>query len=110
MVEEVARLWGYDQVPLTFISGAPPRPQPNPLLQLKERLRDLLVALGLQEAVTYALTSGEKLEGMKAPLGIRVANPLNREQDYLRTSLRPGLLTTLARNQRHQEGGLQWPR
>jgi phenylalanyl-tRNA synthetase beta chain len=103
LVEEVARLWGYDRVPLTLISGSPPRPRPSPLLQLRERLRDLLVALGLQEAITHALTSGEKLEGVKAPLGTRVANPLSREQDYLRTSLRPGLLSLLAQNQKYDE-------
>lgn len=103
LVEEVARLWGYDRVPLTLISGSPPRPRPNPLLQIKERLRDLLVALGLQEAVTYALTAGEKLEGVKAPLGIRVANPLTREQEYLRTSLRPGLLSLVGQNQKYDE-------
>jgi phenylalanyl-tRNA synthetase beta chain len=102
-VEEVARLWGYDRVPLTLISGSPPRPRPNPLLQLKERLRDDLVALGLQEAITYALTSGEQLEEVKAPLGIKVANPLTREQEYLRTSLRPGLLSVLAQNQKYDE-------
>ena len=103
LVEEVARLWGYDNVPLTLISGAPPRPRPNPLLQLKERLRDLLVALGLQEAINYALTSVGQLEGVKAPLGIKVANPLTREQEYLRTSLRPGLLSLLAQNQKYDE-------
>ncbi|MBU2008368.1 MAG: phenylalanine--tRNA ligase subunit beta [Chloroflexi bacterium] len=103
LVEEVARLRGYDQVPLTLVSGPPPSPRPNPMLQLKERLRDLLVALGLQEAITYALVSAERLEAAKAPLGIRVANPLTREQEYLRTSLRPGLFSLLAQNQKHDE-------
>jgi len=103
LVEEVTRLWGYDRVPLTLISGSPPRPRPNPLLQLKETLRDLLVAMGLQEAVTYALVSAEKLEAVKALLGIKVANPLTREQEYLRTSLRPGLLSLLAQNQKYDE-------
>ena len=43
------------------------------------------------------------MEAVKAPLGLKVTNPLSQEQEYLRTSLRPGLLSILALNQRHQE-------
>ncbi|MEW6033825.1 MAG: phenylalanine--tRNA ligase subunit beta [Chloroflexota bacterium] len=109
LVEEVARIIGYDQVPTTVIAAPIPSYEPSPVLLLKERLRDILVACGLQEVITYSLTSLENLKrtmpdlSLPGPMPLRMANPMSREQEYLRTSLRPRLLLTLAQNQRYED-------
>ncbi|MEE9201990.1 MAG: phenylalanine--tRNA ligase subunit beta [Dehalococcoidia bacterium] len=100
VVEEVARVVGYDRLPTTVLSGRLPHRQPDAMLRLKERVRDILAASGLQEAITYSLVSAAGLEATGSPVGLRVANPVSREQECLRTSLRPGLLTALATNQK----------
>ena len=108
LVEEVARIIGYDAIPLSPLSGELPQFEPNPLRSLRERVRDILVGCGMQELVTYSLISREALEKalVKGTDPIRVANPLSREQECLRTSLRPGLLRAFAANERQLKGGL----
>lgn len=104
LVEEVARIIGYDQIPLTMLASPLPSQQPNLSLSLRERVRDLMVRSGFQELISYTLTSKERTYDMAA---VHVANPMSSEQEYLRTSLLPGLLTTLSRNQRHDGKGLR---
>jgi phenylalanyl-tRNA synthetase beta chain len=111
LAEEVARIIGYDQIPVTMLSSPLPPQQPDPLLSLREKVRDILAGCGLQEVITYSLTSREKLEwispsGYSSPT-LRLANPMSTEQELLRTTLRPGLLSTLAANQRHEPSGIR---
>ena len=108
LVEEVARVVGYDRIPTTTMSAPIPPHNPNPLRELKERVRDLFVAAGFQEIVTYSLVGAGALK-VKAPgpEPLRVANPLTPEHEYLRTSLRSSLLATMASNRRLEEGPLR---
>ncbi len=111
LVEEVARVIGYDAIPTTFLADPIPSHQPQPLRELRERVRDILADAGMQEVISYSLTSQKTSDtvpgfhGQPAPL--RVANPMSPEQEYLRTTLRGSLLTTLASNQRFGETGLR---
>ncbi len=108
LAEEVARIMGYDAIPTTTLSSELPRQQADTGLAFREQLRDLMVAAGLQEIITYSLTSQEKLaRAASAENAIRVANPLSTELEYLRTSLRPGLLSILAANQKYEDGGIR---
>ncbi len=108
LAEEVARMIGYDTIPTTALSSELPRQQADAGLTFREQVRDLMVAAGLQEIITYSLTSREKLaRAASAEDAIRVANPLTAELEYLRTSLRPGLLSTLAANQKYEDGGIR---
>ena len=108
LIEEVARIVGYDEIPTTPLSTPIPHHQPQPLRELRERVRDTLVACGMQEVITYPLVSIEDLnrpgalQDVSQPL--RVANPMSREQEYLRLALLPSLLGTLAANRRHYDG------
>ena len=110
LVEEVARIIGYDEIPTTMLSGELPRHEPTPLTSLRERLQDIMVGCGMQEVINYSLTSRDVLHKTKyngrfgEPIGI--ANPLSREQEFLRLSLRGGLLTTFAVNERRRSNGL----
>src|SRR5581483_7896408 len=57
VVEEVARVIGYDQIPAEPLAGAIPPAIPQPLRELRERTRDALAAAGMREVITYALTT-----------------------------------------------------
>ncbi|MCJ7515688.1 MAG: phenylalanine--tRNA ligase subunit beta [Dehalococcoidia bacterium] len=113
LVEEVARIIGYDKIPTTMLSSSLPRYEPVPMLSLRRQLRNILVSCGFQEVLSYSLTSLEVLEKLSpefhlmGPVPMKVANPMSREQEYLRTSLRAGVLSVLARNERYQESGIK---
>ena len=113
LVEEVARIIGYDNVPTTMLSAPLPMHESMPMLSLRQRLRSILVSCGFQEVLTYSLTSLEMMSRLSpelrltGPAPVKVANPMTREQEYLRTSLRAGLLSVLARNERYQENGIR---
>ncbi len=108
LVEEVARVVGYDRIPTTTMSAPIPPQDPNPLRELKERVRDLFVAAGFQEIVSYSLVGAGALKvSAPGPDPLRVANPLTPEHEYLRTSLRSSLLATMASNRRLEEGPLR---
>jgi len=108
LVEEIARIIGYHELPTTLPSGALPRHEPDPMRALRERVSDILVGCGLQEVITYSLTNLELLRKVASPLTpLRVANPITTEQEYLRTTLRPGLLKILAANEKHEEGSIR---
>lgn len=104
LVEEVARVTGYDDLPAAPLAGAIPRHPPLPARSLRERVRDLGAAAGLSEVMTYSLVSDADLaavlseEARRAAPALRVANPLGEARDSLRTSLRPGVLRAAALN------------
>ena len=108
LVEEVVRIIGYDSVPTTMLATPIPYHQPTPMITLRERVKDALVAAGMQEVITYPLVSletlqqSDHLDGTALPL--KIANPLSADREYLRPTLRPSLLVTLADSQGHSEG------
>jgi phenylalanyl-tRNA synthetase beta chain len=109
LIEEVARIIGYENIPTTMLSASLPTFEPTPMLHFREKLRDLFVSCGFQEVITYALTSSELITMLSpdyklvGPEPLSVANPMSRSQECLRTTIRPGLLTALARNQKYQQ-------
>jgi len=113
LIEEVARIEGYDKIPTTLISQPIPAKIPNPLIKLKRKTRQSLVGYGFQEVITYALTSRELITKLQAGSGspevtpLRVANPMTAEQEYLRPNLRANVLGTLVSNRRHEAGGIR---
>jgi len=56
LIEEVARIIGYDRIPMTMLSDPLPRQNPEPALSLNARIRQSLVGYGFQEVITYSLT------------------------------------------------------
>ncbi len=113
LIEEVARIIGYDKIPTTILSQSIPPHRPAPMLDLERKIRDTLAGYGFQEAITYSLTSLEMLRkfrpqtGKVAPMPSRLANPMTAEQEYLRPTLRANLLAILASNRRHEESGIR---
>jgi len=113
LAEEVARIIGYDKIPATMLSQPLPRQNPEPILNLKQKVGYSLTGYGFQEVITYSLTSLEMLNKLLPeahpvePMPIRVANPMTAEQEFLRPNLRANLLAALSANRRHEEGGIR---
>ncbi|OGN74519.1 MAG: phenylalanine--tRNA ligase subunit beta [Chloroflexi bacterium GWB2_49_20] len=104
VMEEVARMYGYDRIPETRIADELPPQAGNPELEKEENLRNLLVALGLQEVITYRMTSPERQERLGPQNGyVQLANPIAPEKRVLRRSLLANVLDTLERNARLQD-------
>jgi phenylalanyl-tRNA synthetase beta chain len=110
IVEEVARIVGYDRIPVRVPTGVLPLHERHPLELLRERVRDALVGFGLQETISYALIDPAWLDRLThdgtpiAPAPLPITNPTSPTQSVLRTTLRASMLDTAARNLRHRKG------
>ena len=104
LIEEVARLNGYDKIPATMpvsrvVSDLPTRHQ-----EIEKQVRNLLVNNGMTEVINFSFTApdaaGKLLLAADDPrhCAIKLANPLVDEQSVMRTTLLPGLLETVAKN------------
>jgi phenylalanyl-tRNA synthetase beta chain len=107
LLEEVARMYGYDNIPRTRLADMLPEQRGNPLLEAEERLRDILVGLDLLEVSSYRMVSPER-EARALPLDVtlqdmpyvRLANPIAADRTVMRRSLLSTLLEILERNMR----------
>ena len=114
LIEEVIRIIGYDEVPTTMLSSPIPYHRPNAMTALKDALRDALAAAGMQETISYPLVSLEDMDRLNVngethgPSAVlRVANPMSAEQDIMRPTLAASILSTLAYNRGHNDGGFR---
>jgi len=103
LIEDLARIGGYDRLPERLLALEMPAPAGNRALDLEQKLQDRLVDLGLTECITYAFSSADlerKLDpaGVAAPECVTLMNPISPERSVLRRSLLPGLLEVAARN------------
>ena len=108
LIEDIARIHGYEEIPLTLIKDVLPPQRSQPLLAGIERTRDILVGCGLTEIISYGLTSLDSINRaqfhgppVEASTYIRVANPISQEREFLRQSLLPSMLETLRSNSRY---------
>lgn len=110
LIEEVARLYGYDNIPTTLMEGETTQGQLSVSQQIRRQIRHHLMASGLSEAVSYALVSpahADEVEGLHAgAVPIPLAMPMSEERSVLRTSLIPSLLETAAYNKNRQNHDL----
>jgi len=94
IVEEVARIYGYHNLPSELMLGKLPEPVFNTPFEFEENLRQTLKALGGAEVLTYSLVS----KGLEPGTALRLKNPLGIDTEYLRTSLKPSLLEAVKTN------------
>jgi phenylalanyl-tRNA synthetase beta chain len=116
LVEEVARIFGYDAIPAVLPRG-PSEIKPEPAeREVERRIREALSGAGLMEIVSYAFvgpqelpwTTIRELDAHGGPVdAIALVNPLSVEQSVMRTSMYPGLLRTLSHNLRQQADGVR---
>ena len=125
LVEEIARMVGYDNIPTTLPSGPLPDAAPAPLRTWTDRAKQIMVGAGFAEAITYTLTNTTRMErllpkGISAELTedlsrevaeavlplhaepLHLKNPFTSEAGTLRTVTLAGLLETLAHNLRRR--------
>lgn len=99
LMEEVARLIGYDRIPTTLPQGDQTQGRRTPEQEFRRRLRRVLAQSGLDEVLTYTFTRAETdAQWGSAKHSIPLLNPLREELGVMRTSLIPGLLDVAARN------------
>lgn len=104
IIEEVARIYGYDKIPTTLPFGATTQGYRTTKQRLKEKAEDTLIALGMMEVITYSFINPRHFEWLRMPESyslrnaVIVKNPLSEEQGVMRTTIIPGLLETVKRN------------
>lgn len=113
LIEEVARLVGYNDLPTTLPVVPLSFAASDPARQLRARVAEVMTALGFSEAINYSFVSEKHFDllGLAGddPLRatVRLRNPLNDEQSVMRTLLLPGVLENVRRNLNHQVGDLR---
>lgn len=104
LVEEVARLFGYDNIPTTLPSGPGRAGGLTREQKLVREIKRTLAGAGIQEAYTSSLIGTADLEKMTYPEGhpagraVALANPVSKDEAILQPSLIPGLMLAVARN------------
>jgi phenylalanyl-tRNA synthetase beta chain len=103
LIEEVARLIGYDNIPVTLPAIRPTEEDFSERV-LRDRIKALLVGMGFLEIITYSFISPRSADILGAEghshlrSFVKLLNPLSQDQSVMRTSLIPGLLSTVHLN------------
>lgn len=102
LVEEVARLGGYDKIQETLPERPPIEIPTNPLRNLEEKTRDFFAGVGLFETVSFSLTNPSHFEtaGFDPKAFLEIHNPIHQELTLLRPSFLISLIEVLSRNER----------
>jgi len=116
VVEEVARIVGYEVLPATLPTGETPAVERDAMFQLERTVRATLVAGGMYEGRSYATLSEEEVAqwsndgsvALASTVGaerlVRLVNPINAERPIMRPALLPSLLPAVTENLKHQTG------
>ena len=108
LIEEIARVHGYDNIPTTLPKGDIPVPASNPKTEVGRRVKHFLLSAGMMEAVNYSFCDPNCFDRIRLtaddPLRntLKLRNPLSPEMSVLRTTLTPGLLENAQHNRNHQ--------
>jgi phenylalanyl-tRNA synthetase beta chain len=105
LIEEVARIHGYDAIPEAPVTGEVAVGSAGGHRVSLDRVRETLCAGGYQEAVNYSFVDRQQLADVFQDAQVLpLANPLSADMNVMRTTLLPGLLAAVARNLRRQQG------
>ena len=100
LIEEIARLYGYDRLPTRMPRAELTVQAPDREDLFQKRLKEVFWALGFREVITYSFISPQSLKALELSpedprnRTLRLANPLSETQSVMRTTLIPGLLET----------------
>jgi len=100
LIEEIIRIYGYDNIPLDYPLVPQVAPKLNPKLELIAEIRNLMIGLGFNEVLTYSFTGEEMLKACNIELGnhIKLLNPQSPERSYMRMSLIPEIMEATVNN------------
>ena len=125
LTEELARIIGYEHIDTTLMDDVLPPQRRNHKLETEENIRDILVGCGLQETISYSLTTVENHDkfnpGKKSAAELNIPfvtllNPLSVKRNVMRRSMQVSALENLAYNHRYTKryavfeiGRVYWP-
>ena len=104
LIEEVARMHGFNQIPETLPFGASTQGVRTPEQQMNWDIRNIMISCGFSEVVTYSFVHPRVFDLMNLPQdskfrnAVQLQNPLSEEQSVMRTVLVPSLLEVLQKN------------
>ncbi len=105
LIEEVGRIYGYTEIPISHSSAATVMQCEPEMAFSLQRAKELLVDRGYQEVITYSFISQEMHDLMDTQhASVKLANPISSDMSIMRTSLWPSLLQTAVYNQSRQQG------
>ena len=108
LVEEIGRMVGYDNIPVTSGQNATRLGTATEQRVDADAVSDLLVARGYSEVVTYSFIGEPAQRTIDADaVPVRLANPIASDMNVMRSSLWPGLLDAARRNMSRQQPGLR---
>lgn len=111
LYEEVARLIGYDRMPTTMPVAPIPLHPANHALRLREAIRDAMVLSGLNEIISYSMTTPEaearlmydQNNGNKDERYVTLMNPISSDKTVMRRTLMPGMLNVISYNKKYTD-------
>jgi len=113
LIEEVARLQGYNDIPTTMPTVPMSFPEQQPGVQLRKTLASLLVSQGFFEAINYSFVDENHFDRLKLdnddPVrqAVNLLNPLTEDQKIMRTMMLPSLLQNISRNTSRQSNDIR---
>ncbi|MGB8956514.1 MAG: phenylalanine--tRNA ligase subunit beta, partial [Tumebacillaceae bacterium] len=112
LIEEVARIYGYDKIPTTLPGGKLQQGQLNEEQKLRRAVRELLIHAGLNEVITYSFTTPALLEKFALHQDARfttqlgLLHPLSEDRSVLRTHMLPSLVEVVQYNRNRKQNDL----
>ena len=108
LIEEIARIVGYEHIPVRTPSGEVPLVSKSELALDESAMRAQMLAMDVQETINYAFVDANLLQDWQLDQdAVALANPLSAELAVMRTSLLPGLVKTLTNNSARQQTRLR---
>ncbi|MBQ6273545.1 MAG: phenylalanine--tRNA ligase subunit beta [Oscillospiraceae bacterium] len=104
IAEEVARFYGYNEIPTAFSGGISTAGGYSPLQQTERRIGEICRSMGLDEIITYSFISPSYYDKIRMPKddprrdSLRILNPLGEDTSIMRTTILPSMLEILTRN------------
>ncbi|NLY43458.1 MAG: phenylalanine--tRNA ligase subunit beta [Clostridiaceae bacterium] len=108
LAEEIARIYGYDKIESTLLSGNTTLGGKNYKQKLEDRIKSCLIAQGLSEITTYSFTSPRVFDSIRITQDselrkvVTISNPLGEENSIMRTTTLPSMLEVMSRNYNHR--------
>ena len=108
VAEEVARIYGYENIPTTLIKGETTQGGRSPRQRARARINSLLAAQGMHEICTYTFVSPTMFDKLYIPADsplrqvVKITNPLGEDTSVMRTTTIGGMLEILAHNFNHR--------
>ncbi|MBQ6811366.1 MAG: phenylalanine--tRNA ligase subunit beta, partial [Firmicutes bacterium] len=104
LIEEVARLNGYDKIPATLPKGQMTEGKKNKNQKITDKVKNIMVSMGFDELVTYSFMNKKHYDNLLLPEddvrrnSVKIMNPFSDEQGVVRTMVLPGVISVAARN------------